>query len=65
MALQDHLADFALFGDVLRYAYGTAIRDYIHVTDLATAHVLALNHLMHAAASSISAPASVSRCGKS
>ncbi len=25
---------------------GTAIRDYIHVSDLATAHVLSLNHIM-------------------
>ncbi len=46
MALQGHLADFALFGDDYDTPDGTAIRDYIHVTDLATAHVLALNHLM-------------------
>jgi UDP-glucose 4-epimerase len=46
MALQGHLADFALFGDDYDTPDGTAICDYIHVTDLATAHVLALNHLM-------------------
>jgi UDP-glucose 4-epimerase len=42
MALQGHVADFAVFGDDYPTPDGTAIRDYIHVTDLATAHVLAL-----------------------
>ena len=39
MALQGHLADFAVFGDDYDTPDGTAIRDYIHVTDLAAAHV--------------------------
>ncbi|HEY3796612.1 MAG TPA: UDP-glucose 4-epimerase GalE [Bradyrhizobium sp.] len=46
MALQGHVADFAVFGDDYDTPDGTAIRDYIHVTDLAAAHVLALKHLM-------------------
>jgi UDP-glucose-4-epimerase GalE len=46
MALQGHVADFAVFGDDYDTPDGTAIRDYIHVTDLATAHVLALQLLM-------------------
>jgi UDP-glucose-4-epimerase GalE len=46
MALQGHLADFAVFGDDFDTPDGTAIRDYIHVTDLAAAHVEALRLLM-------------------
>src|ERR1700753_2177023 len=46
MALQGHLADFAVFGDDYDTPDGTAIRDYIHVTDLASAHVAALKLLM-------------------
>ena len=46
MALQGHVADFAVFGDDYDTPDGTAIRDYIHVTDLAAAHVLALKLLM-------------------
>jgi UDP-glucose 4-epimerase len=46
MALQGHIADFAVFGDDYDTPDGTAIRDYIHVTDLAAAHVLALNLLL-------------------
>jgi UDP-glucose-4-epimerase GalE len=46
MALQGHVADFAVFGDDYDTPDGTAIRDYIHVGDLATAHVLALKLLM-------------------
>ena len=46
MALQGHVADFAVFGDDYDTPDGTAIRDYIHVTDLAAAHVLALELLM-------------------
>jgi UDP-glucose 4-epimerase len=38
--------DFAVFGDDYDTPDGTAIRDYIHVTDLAAAHVLALKLLM-------------------
>jgi len=46
MALQGHLSDFAVFGDDYDTPDGTAIRDYIHVTDLADAHVTALGLLM-------------------
>ncbi len=46
MALQGHVRDFAVFGDDYDTPDGTAIRDYIHVTDLAAAHVLALKLLM-------------------
>jgi UDP-glucose-4-epimerase GalE len=46
MALQGHVGDFAVFGDDYDTPDGTAIRDYIHVTDLAAVHVLALQLLM-------------------
>jgi UDP-glucose-4-epimerase GalE len=46
MALQGHVADFAVFGDDYDTPDGTAIRDYIHVSDLAAAHVLALKLLI-------------------
>ncbi|MDI1266504.1 MAG: UDP-glucose 4-epimerase GalE [bacterium] len=46
MALQGHVADFAVYGDDYQTPDGTAIRDYIHVTDLAAAHVLALKLLL-------------------
>ncbi|WP_439359816.1 UDP-glucose 4-epimerase GalE [Bradyrhizobium sp. DASA03007] len=44
MALQGHV-EFAVFGDDYDTPDGTAIRDYIHVTDLAAAHVAALKLL--------------------
>jgi UDP-glucose-4-epimerase GalE len=46
MTLQGYLTDFAIFGDDYDTPDGTAIRDYIHVTDLAAAHVLALRLLI-------------------
>lgn len=46
IALQGQIPDFAIFGDDYGTPDGTAIRDYIHVTDLASAHVLALKHLL-------------------
>jgi UDP-glucose 4-epimerase len=46
MALQGHVPDFAVFGEDYATPDGTAIRDYIHVTDLAAAHVLALKSLL-------------------
>jgi UDP-glucose-4-epimerase GalE len=46
MALRGHVSDFAVFGDDYDTPDGTAIRDYIHVTDLAAAHVSALKLLM-------------------
>src|SRR3954468_20546265 len=45
MALQGHV-DFAVFGDDYDTPDGTAIRDYIHVTDLAAAHLQALKLLL-------------------
>ena len=46
MALQGHVGDFAVYGDDYDTPDGTAIRDYIHVTDLASAHVKALGLLL-------------------
>jgi UDP-glucose-4-epimerase GalE len=46
MALQGYAADFAVFGIDYPTADGTAIRDYIHVVDLAAAHVAALDLLL-------------------
>jgi len=46
MALQGHVRDFAVFGDDYDTPDGTAVRDYVHVTDLAAAHVAALRLLM-------------------
>jgi UDP-glucose-4-epimerase GalE len=45
MAIQGHLSDFSVFGTDYPTPDGTAIRDYIHVTDLAEAHVAALRRL--------------------
>jgi UDP-glucose-4-epimerase GalE len=46
MALQGYAPDFSIFGDDYPTPDGTAIRDYIHVIDLATAHVRALKLLI-------------------
>ncbi len=40
-----------IFGDDYATPDGTCIRDYIHVTDLATAHLAALDHLIEGGAS--------------
>ena len=45
MRLQGHVSDFAVFGDDYDTPDGTAVRDYIHVADLAAAHVLAIRLL--------------------
>ena len=42
---------FAIFGDDYETPDGTCLRDYIHVSDLASAHVLALDALRRGAAS--------------
>lgn len=44
-SIADPDATFAIFGDDYPTPDGTCIRDYLHVTDLARAHVLALNQL--------------------
>ena len=44
---------FILFGDDYPTPDGTCIRDYIHVLDLASAHVVALEHLASGGASDI------------
>lgn len=46
MALQGHVSDFAIFGEDYDTPDGTAVRDYIHVNDLAEAHIAALKLLM-------------------
>jgi len=46
MALQGHISDFAVFGSDFETPDGTAIRDYIHVADLADGHVAALARLL-------------------
>jgi UDP-glucose 4-epimerase/UDP-arabinose 4-epimerase len=46
MALQGHVSDFAVFGGDYDTPDGTAIRDYIHVDDLAAAHISALKLLL-------------------
>jgi UDP-glucose-4-epimerase GalE len=46
MWLQGHLDTFEVFGSDYPTPDGTAIRDYIHVCDLAGAHVLALQHVL-------------------
>ncbi len=43
----------AIFGTDYPTADGTCVRDYIHVCDLASAHVLALQHLLRGGASRV------------
>jgi UDP-glucose 4-epimerase/UDP-arabinose 4-epimerase len=47
MALQGYVSGFAIFGDDYETPDGTAVRDYIHVDDLAVAHVAALALLLN------------------
>lgn len=51
MALQGHINDFAAFGDDYATPDGTPIRDYVHVSDLADAHVASVQRLLHGRAS--------------
>jgi UDP-arabinose 4-epimerase len=46
MAMQGHITDFAIFGSDYPTPDGTAIRDYVHVSDLADAHVASLQRLV-------------------
>lgn len=45
LAAKDAASRLPIFGDDYETADGTCIRDFVHVTDLARAHVLALDHL--------------------
>lgn len=44
-AAQGKLSFVSIFGDDYPTPDGTAIRDYIHISDLSSAHLLALDHL--------------------
>jgi UDP-glucose 4-epimerase len=44
-AAQGQLSEFTLYGDDYDTKDGTCVRDYIHVEDLASAHILALKKL--------------------
>jgi UDP-glucose-4-epimerase GalE len=46
MAIQGYIDDFQVFGADFPTEDGTAVRDYIHVADLATAHVSGVSRLM-------------------
>ena len=46
MALQGYIDNFEVFGSDFPTEDGTAIRDYIHVLDLANAHILAVQRLL-------------------
>jgi UDP-glucose 4-epimerase len=50
-AAQKLIPHVSVFGDDYATADGTAVRDYIHVADLAQAHALALRHLRAGGAS--------------
>ncbi len=47
MAVAGDAQEISIFGDDYKTEDGTCIRDYIHVCDLAHAHMLALRYLMH------------------
>lgn len=51
LAAQGQLPAVSVFGHDYPTPDGTAVRDYIHVADLGTAHILALNHLRSGGAS--------------
>jgi UDP-glucose 4-epimerase len=46
MALQGHIPQLEIYGDDYDTPDGTAIRDYVHVVDLASAHVRAIEKLL-------------------
>ena len=50
-AIDGQIPALRLFGDDYDTPDGTCIRDYVHVSDLASAHVLALEHLARGGAS--------------
>lgn len=53
LASMKQLNDFSIYGDDWPTPDGTAIRDYVHVSDLARAHILALEYLLQGAAPDI------------
>ncbi|MGH7117415.1 MAG: UDP-glucose 4-epimerase GalE [Acetobacteraceae bacterium] len=53
MALQGYIPHFTVFGDDFATPDGTAIRDYVHVSDLADAHVAALGKLLAGASGGV------------
>lgn len=53
MWIQGHLENFQIFGSNYPTPDGTAIRDYVHVTDLADAHIRALRALLDGGPSGI------------
>lgn len=46
-AAQGKIPYVSIYGDDYPTADGTAVRDYIHISDLSQAHILALEHLRH------------------
>ena len=44
-AAMGKISEVAIFGDDYETPDGTAVRDYIHISDLSSAHFLALDHL--------------------
>ena len=46
LAAMGRLDEFAIYGDDYPTPDGTAVRDYVHVSDLAEAHVAAARHLL-------------------
>lgn len=53
MALQGYIDDFQVFGNDFNTLDGTAVRDYVHVADLADAHCAALDLLLRGGTTSI------------
>lgn len=53
MSLQGHIQDFAVYGADFATQDGTAVRDYVHVADLADAHVMSLRLLLGGGPSSL------------
>jgi UDP-arabinose 4-epimerase len=53
MAVLGHTSDFAIYGTDYDTPDGTAIRDYIHVDDLAAAHIAALQALLRGEAGDV------------
>lgn len=53
MALLGHIDDFQVFGSDFPTVDGTPVRDYVHVTDLAEAHVAAVQALINGSPSNV------------